>query len=54
MKSKNEAELKMTPNLGDWVDWVVMLPTRGLIQEDNLVLIEGGVKMVREVQLQTC
>lgn len=54
MKSENEVELKKTPKLGDWVDWVVMLPTRWVIQEDNLVLIEGGVKMVREVQLQTC
>lgn len=51
MKSKNEVGLKMTPNLGDWVDWVMMLPTRWVIQEDNLVLIEGGVKMVREGQL---
>lgn len=51
MKSENEVELKMTPNLGDWVDWVVMLPAGWVTEEDNLISVEGGVKVVREVQL---
>lgn len=53
MKLENEVVLKMTPNLGDWVDWVVMLSTRWVVQEEILVCIKGGVKRVR-VQPWTC
>lgn len=34
----------MTPNLGDWADWLAMLPPREEVQEEDRVLREesGG------------